>query len=130
MLDTVAAHGEVNLWYLWYRFKSLENQQKDNRQLQLMKMMAQLKLEVRFCALRSSRSNVVLTKSVLKAEISQLESTYRSDDSKFSPYLVPDTSVLCHNLKMVQDLSRMNKFILIIPLVGKPNQQEPFLVSR
>lgn len=68
---------------------------KESRKLQLMKNMAQLRLE---------------------AEISQLESN-KNDDSHYSPYIVIDTAALCHNLKLVQDFSRSKKFIIIIPLV-------------
>ena len=63
-----------------------------DRRVQLMKSMAQLRLE---------------------AEISQLES---SMVAQWSPYLVLDTLALCHWLKLVQELTQMNKFILIIPL--------------
>lgn len=68
---------------------------KEDQRLKLMKSMAQLRLE---------------------AEISQLESTFRTDDTKWSPYLVMDASVLCESLKMVQELSRSCKFLIIIPL--------------
>lgn len=54
----------------------------------------------------------------LQSEISQLETTFKSS---LSPYIVPDANSLCHNLKLVQELSRANKFIIIIPLVGKLN---------
>lgn len=68
---------------------------KEEQRLKLMKSMAQLRLE---------------------AEISQLESTCRTDENTWSPYLVMDTSALCDNLKTVQELSRSNKFLIIIPL--------------
>jgi len=74
-----------------------KNEMKEQQKLQLMKNMAQLRLE---------------------AEISQLEA-YKYDDSKLSPYLVIETEALCQNLKMVQDFSRSKKFILIIPLIGE-----------
>jgi protein SMG5 len=75
-----------------------ETHTKSDRRVQLMKSMAQLRLE---------------------AEILQLESSAKSSDSVFqwSPYLVPDTLALCHSLKLIQELTRMNKFILIIPLI-------------
>lgn len=69
---------------------------KEDQRLKLMKSMAQLRLE---------------------AEISQLESTYRTEDTNWSPYLVMDTSVLCESLKIVQELSRSSKFLIIIPLI-------------
>ena len=53
-----------------------------------------------------------------KAEISQLESLYKSENSNWSPYLVPETYVICNHIKLIQELSRSNKFIIIIPLVG------------
>ncbi|CAF0946867.1 unnamed protein product [Brachionus calyciflorus] len=73
-----------------------EDASREDRQMKLMKSMAQLRLE---------------------AEISQLESTFKNEDFNWSPYLIPDTSVLCDNLKMIQDLSRSNKFLIIVPLV-------------
>ena len=76
--------------------KLIESQVKVDKRVQLMKSMAQLRLE---------------------AEISQLESSTYKNDSPWSPYIVPDTLSLCHSLKLVQELTRMNKFILIIPLV-------------
>lgn len=76
--------------------KVVENQEKVNRRVQLMKSMAQLRLE---------------------AEICQLESSTHKNDSQWSPYIVPDTLALCFSLKLIQELTRMNKFILIIPLV-------------
>jgi hypothetical protein len=72
------------------------NELKENRKLQLMRHMAQLRLE---------------------AEINQLES-YKHEDSQLSPYIVVDTIALCSNLKLVQDFSRSKKFIIIIPLIG------------
>ena len=44
---------------------------------------------------------------------------YKADEISFSPYLIVEVNALCQNLKVVQDLSRANKFIIIIPLVGK-----------
>jgi protein SMG5 len=76
--------------------KTVESQAKVDKRVQLMKSMAQMRLE---------------------AEISQLESSTHKNDSQWSPYIVPDTLALCYNLKLVQELTRMNKFILIIPLV-------------
>ena len=52
-----------------------------------------------------------------KAEISQLESCYKSEETNWPPYLVPDTFALCDNLKIVQEISRTCRFIMIIPLV-------------
>ena len=72
-----------------------EGPSREDQKLKLMKSMAQLRLE---------------------AEISQLESSYKSEEYHWSPYLIPDTYVLCDNLKMIQDLSRSNKFLIIIPL--------------
>lgn len=46
-----------------------------------------------------------------------MESTYEFDDLSWSPYLVADTAALCNHLKLVQDLARSNKFIIIVPLV-------------
>ncbi len=54
----------------------------------------------------------------MKAEINQLESTFSTDETHWSPYLVPETAALYNNLKIIQDLSKTNKFIIIIPLVG------------
>jgi hypothetical protein len=31
---------------------------------------------------------------------------------------VPDIDAICQNLKIIQELSNANKFIIIIPLVG------------
>jgi len=76
--------------------EAAESQAKVDKRVQLMKSMAQMRLE---------------------AEISQLESSTHKNDSQWSPYIVPDTLALCYNLKLVQELTRMNKFILIIPLV-------------
>jgi protein SMG5 len=83
---------------------NVKKSEETTRRNQLMRSMAQLRLE---------------------AEISQLESTYdhRTDDSSdqinntFSPYLVIANETICFNLKSVQDLSKVKKFILIIPLV-------------
>ncbi len=72
------------------------NYSKDTNKFQLMKNMARLRLE---------------------AEISQLESNYRSDDLNWSPYLIADTASFCENLKLVQDLAKSSKFIIIVPLV-------------
>jgi protein SMG5 len=69
---------------------------RDTQKFQLMKNMAQLRLE---------------------AEISQLESSYRSEDLNWSPYLIADTTALCESLKLVQELARSSKFIIIVPLV-------------
>jgi protein SMG5 len=54
----------------------------------------------------------------LQAEISQLETSFKSS---LSPYIVPDANSLCYNLKLVQEFSKANKFIIIIPLIGKLN---------
>jgi hypothetical protein len=83
-----------------------------------MKQMAQLRLEVInsnfFYFFQFKILNIIK-----KAEISQLESTYKNDETHWPPYLVPETSALCNNLKIIQDLSKTNKFIIIIPIVGK-----------
>jgi hypothetical protein len=47
---------------------------------------------------------------------------YKNENAYWTPYLVPDTNVLCEDLKLIQDLARCNKFIIIISLVGKLNQ--------
>ena len=91
---------------------------KENRKFQLMKSMAQLRLEVKISCIAGFKLFKIIF-SYFKAEISQLESLYKSDESQWSPYLVPDTWALCHNLKIFQELSRTNKFIIIISLVGK-----------
>jgi protein SMG5 len=39
------------------------------------------------------------------------------DNLTWSPYLIVDTMALCENLKLVQDLTRTNKFIIIVHLV-------------
>ena len=74
------------------------------------------------------------TTSNFKAEISQLESEGRGGTSqaggggaggggessaRWSPYLVIETFALCNNLKVVEELVRTHKFIVIIPLVGE-----------
>jgi protein SMG5 len=53
----------------------------------------------------------------LKAEISQLElCCNKADENQLPPYLVPDSKVLCNNLRTIQDAVRTNKSIIIIPL--------------
>ncbi len=88
----------------------------ENRKFQLMKNMAQLRLEVNFTEICL---NQILIFLIFKAEISQLESNYKNDDLNWSPYIVADTAALCNNLKIMQELAKSTKFNskLIIPLV-------------
>lgn len=46
-----------------------------------------------------------------------MESSYKMDNLTWPPYLIVDTIALCENLKLVQELTRTNKFIIIVPLV-------------
>ena len=82
-----------------------------------MKDMAQLRLQVRKVFLEIFFKKKTKTLK-FKAEISQLENSYKVEEISFSPYLIVEVNALCMNLKVVQDLSRSNKFIIIIPLAG------------
>ncbi|XP_076101619.1 nonsense-mediated mRNA decay factor SMG5-like isoform X1 [Mytilus galloprovincialis] len=68
----------------------------ESRRNQLMKDMAQLRLQ---------------------AEVTQLEGSLdNSDQGHFPPYLIPDTTSLCDSLQLVKQLTLTNKGIVIIPL--------------
>ncbi|XP_050402435.1 nonsense-mediated mRNA decay factor SMG5 [Patella vulgata] len=68
----------------------------DRRRNQLMKDMAQLRLQ---------------------AEVNQLEGSLQSaDQPTFPPYLIPDTSVLCNSLASIKQLTQQGRSIVIIPL--------------
>lgn len=87
-----------------------------DRKLQLMKSMAQLRLEV----YQLNILGIYMIDFVIidfKAEISQLElCCNKADENQLPPYLVPDSKVLCNNLRTIQDAVRTNKSIIIIPL--------------
>lgn len=69
---------------------------EESRRNQLMKDMAQLRLQ---------------------AEVTQLEGSLDSNDQgHFPPYLIPDTSSLCDSLPLVKQLTQTSKGIVIIPL--------------
>lgn len=68
----------------------------ESRRNQLMRDMAQLRLQ---------------------AEVSELEgSLSKSDNVPFPPYLIPDASSLCKNLPLIKKLSLTNRSIIVIPL--------------
>ena len=54
----------------------------------------------------------------LQAEISQLENSLKNEDFALPPYLVVDPSVLCTNLKIIQNFVHSQRFIIVIPLAG------------
>jgi hypothetical protein len=58
----------------------------------------------------------------LQAEISQLENSLKNEEFSLPPYLVIDSSVLCTHLKFIQSFVQSQRFIIVIPLVGKLNQ--------
>lgn len=96
------------------------HQVNQDRKFRLMKDMAQLRLQVFFCVYNIVNSISLFFCAHLKqAEISQLESSYKNDEINFSPYLIVEVNALCFNLKIVEELSRANKFIIIIPLAGE-----------
>ncbi|XP_078314281.1 nonsense-mediated mRNA decay factor SMG5-like isoform X2 [Crassostrea virginica] len=69
---------------------------EESRRNQLMRDMAQLRLQ---------------------AEVSQLEGSLEATDTPhFPPYLIPDTSCLCDNIQLVKQLTQSGKGILIIPI--------------
>ncbi|KAK3097945.1 hypothetical protein FSP39_014736 [Pinctada imbricata] len=69
---------------------------EESRRNQLMRDMAQLRLQ---------------------AEVSQLEgSLEKTDYTHFPPYLIPDTRCLCESLSFVRQLVQTGKGIIIIPL--------------
>ncbi|XP_048734468.1 nonsense-mediated mRNA decay factor SMG5-like isoform X2 [Ostrea edulis] len=69
---------------------------EESRRNQLMRDMAQLRLQ---------------------AEVSQLEGSLEAPDTPhFPPYLIPDTTCLCDNLHLVKQLTQSGKGILIIPI--------------
>lgn len=69
---------------------------EESRRNQLMRDMAQLRLQ---------------------AEVSQLEGSLEATDTPhFPPYLIPDTSCLCDSLHLVKQLTQSGKGILIIPI--------------
>lgn len=68
----------------------------ESRRNQLMRDMAQLRLQ---------------------AEVSQLEgSLSNTDQAPFPPYLIPDTSSLCTTLHLIRQLAQSNRSIIVIPL--------------
>ena len=72
--------------------------EKQARRNQLMKDMAQLRLQ---------------------AEVSQLEGSLQSSQlPSLPPYLVPDATVLCENLIVIKTLVQCGRFIVIIPIAG------------
>jgi hypothetical protein len=80
----------------------------EKRRMELMRSMAQLRLE---------------------AEVNQLEAMFRNASADWTPYLVAEASVLCDSLASVQELCRCSKFIIIIPLVGTTLNLTPFFVK-
>ncbi|KAK3601212.1 hypothetical protein CHS0354_004412 [Potamilus streckersoni] len=69
---------------------------EESRRNQLMRDMAQLRLQ---------------------AEVSQLEGSLQtSDQAVFPPYLIPDTSTLCTTLPLIRQLTQINRSIIVIPL--------------
>ncbi|XP_062573765.1 nonsense-mediated mRNA decay factor SMG5-like isoform X1 [Saccostrea cucullata] len=69
---------------------------EESRRNQLMRDMAQLRLQ---------------------AEVSQLEGSLEASDTPhFPPYLIPDTTCLCDSLHLVKQLTQGGKGILIIPI--------------
>lgn len=69
---------------------------EESRRNQLMKDMAQLRLQ---------------------AEVTQLEGSLdNSEQGHFPPYLIPDTTSLCESLPLVKQLTQTSKGIVIIPL--------------
>uniref|UniRef100_A0A8C5E3Z5 Nonsense-mediated mRNA decay factor SMG5 n=1 Tax=Gouania willdenowi TaxID=441366 RepID=A0A8C5E3Z5_GOUWI len=75
------------------QFKMAEEEARRNR---LMRDMAQLRLQL---------------------EVSQLEGSLQQPkaQSSMSPYLVPDTTALCHHLNLLRQLASSSCFIIIIP---------------
>jgi hypothetical protein len=55
----------------------------------------------------------------LQAEISQLENSLKNEEFSLPPILVIDSSVLCTNLNLIQKFVQSQRFIIVIPLVGK-----------
>lgn len=58
----------------------------------------------------------------LQLEVSQLEGSLQQPkaQSSMSPYLVPDTTVLCQHLGLLRQLAASGCFIIIIPRTGQP----------
>ncbi|XP_006818131.1 nonsense-mediated mRNA decay factor SMG5-like [Saccoglossus kowalevskii] len=77
--------------------------EEETRRNQLMKDMAQLRLQ---------------------SEVKQLEGSLEpKNQSNLSPYLVPDTRVLTHHLNIIKQFAACARFIIIIPRVGKLNAE-------
>ncbi len=56
---------------------------------------------------------------------------HKNENANWTPYLVPETNVLCEDLKTVQELAKRNKFIIIISLVGEYKNMTLFdIVNR
>jgi len=57
----------------------------------------------------------------LQLEVSQLEGSLQQPkaQSSMSPYLVPDTAVLCQHLGLLRQLAASGCFIIIIPRTGQ-----------
>ncbi|KAF8763400.1 Protein SMG5 like protein [Argiope bruennichi] len=63
----------------------------------------------------------------LKAEVDDLETFVEGQASRqLSPILVTDASVLCCNLPAIKQLVNTKKFIVVVPLVGKPSGRTNF----
>ena len=96
------------LWYSRMSDVLLLQADKQARRNQLMKDMAQLRLQ---------------------AEVSQLEGSLQTSAQQptLPPYLVPDATALCESLVLVKQLGHSGRFIVIIPIAG---QWRSLLLSR
>ena len=55
----------------------------------------------------------------MQSEVASLAEARAKVTSVFTPYIIPDASVLCTGLHLIKEMMKSEKFIIVVAIAGK-----------